>query len=154
MDICRLVTVVEIEYTECACIWHSRDLPLVCVCVCLCVRVYMYVCMFISICIWVSLHNRYLGFLNICLVLWQPNGNRNRGRPAHTYRWLLEKDTGLCTQELRTSMLFRTNWRHHVMGSGEPPDWLIDWLMFGKINTCKYTCPGVLKHFTLLTKSW
>ena len=58
-------------------------------------------------------------------VLWQPNGNRNRGRPAHTYRWLLEKDTGLCTQELRTAMLSRTNWWYHVMGSGEPPDWLI-----------------------------
>ena len=59
-------------------------------------------------------------------VLWQPNGNRNRGRPAHTYRRLLEKDTGLCTQELRTAMLSRTNWRYRVMGSGEPPDWLID----------------------------
>ena len=58
-------------------------------------------------------------------VLWQPNGNRNRGRPAHTYRRLLEKDTGMCTQELRTAMLSRTNWRYHVMGSGEPPDWLI-----------------------------
>ena len=38
---------------------------------------------------------------------------------------LLEKDTGLCTQELRTAMLSRTNWWYHVMGSGEQPDWLI-----------------------------
>ena len=85
-------------------------------------------------------------------VLWQPNGNRNRGRPAHTYRRLLEKDTGLCAQELRTAMLSRTNWRYHVMGSGEPPDWLIDWLIDWYNHICIYMsfkwneeeCPSAL----------
>ena len=49
----------------------------------------------------------------------QESGTPRSHAPIGDY-W---RRTGMCTQELRTAMqLSRTNWRHHVMGSGEPPD--------------------------------
>ena len=46
------------------------------------------------------------------LILWdQTHGRRKRGRPAKTYIKLLEKDTHMSTEELKTEMEDRDDWR-------------------------------------------
>ncbi len=76
-----------------------------------------------------KIRRRQLPFLGHCrrsegglaskLVLWTPkHGQRKQGRPVVTYKDVLEKDTGLPTDELDNFMQERKVWRSIAARAG------------------------------------
>ena len=59
------------------------------------------------------------------IVLWEPtHGRRKRWRHAKTYIQILEEDTHMSTEELKTKMEDRDGWRRFVKLSRVHPDYV------------------------------
>ena len=57
------------------------------------------------------------------LLFWTPEAKRRVGRPYITLKDLIEKDTGLSSNELLTAMRNREFWRKNFVNASPVPDW-------------------------------